>query len=94
MGNPLFSENGNMDIIKEFANNLPEIIVDPEQLRQVFINQLVNAREAMPESVMVTIKTKFDPQGSIEVSIPDNGPGIQANYLAKIFEQFFKTKPQ
>ncbi len=89
----LSPKNGKIEIVKEFADNLPDILADPEQLRQVFINLLVNAKEAMPEGGTVTIKTKLIPPGSIDISISDTGPGIPINFLDKIFEPFFTTKP-
>lgn len=81
-------------IVKDFGKDLPEITADPEQLRQVFLNLLLNAHEAMPAGGTVTIKTMLDPGGVLEVSISDTGPGIPIDLQDKIFEPFFTTKPK
>jgi two-component system, NtrC family, sensor kinase len=85
----------NIQVIKELSPHLPRLLVDPHQLQQVFLNIVNNARQAVEA---------FRPQGSIRIStgaagqrvwirFQDDGPGISAENLAKIFNPFFTTKP-
>lgn len=77
--------------------------IDPEQIRQAFHNILLNAREAVAGAgvIAVTADNLTVPQDSparragayIRISVEDNGPGIPANILPKIFDPYFTTKP-
>jgi signal transduction histidine kinase len=78
---------------------LPEILADPDQLKEVFINLLVNAMEAMAgSSGRITIEETMeeqDPLGVVAViRIRDSGPGISASIREKVFEPFFSTKEE
>ena len=82
-----------IDLVKEFAPDLPEIIADPLQLRQVFMNLLMNAVDAMPGSGSVVLRTSFDETANaVSASISDTGKGMDAAVLDKIFQPFFTTK--
>lgn len=77
---------------------LPEIIFDTQQIKQVFINILLNAVEAMPTGGEIVIRSGFErldgATGSkITVRIRDNGCGIPEKNRARIFDPFFTTKP-
>ncbi len=82
-----------IEVKKDLAPDLPEIIADPLQLRQVFMNLLMNAVDALPSGGTVHLKTFYDESlCSITVVISDNGKGIDAAVLSKIFQPFFTTK--
>jgi len=81
-------------IIQNLDAHLPEIVADPQQLRQIFINLLLNAHEAMAQEGTLTVKTSHDSSPSIEISISDTGKGISKDVLGKIFQPFFTTKPK
>ncbi len=82
-----------IEVKKDLAPDLPEIVVDPLQLRQVFMNLFMNAVEAMPSGGTVSMKTSYDDaQCAIKVIISDTGKGIDAAVLSKIFQPFFTTK--
>jgi two-component system sensor histidine kinase AtoS len=82
-----------IDLAKDFGRDLPEIIADPMQLKQIFMNLLLNAVDAMPAGGTLTLNTSFDKQACcINVSISDTGKGIDAAVLDKIFQPFFTTK--
>ncbi len=80
---------------------------DPAQLRQVFLNLALNARDAMPEGGVLTFQTEpaeleaesFRALGApapgayVKVSVADTGIGIAAEHLPRLFEPFFTTKP-
>ena len=67
------------------------ILGDPEQLRIVFQNLLMNAAQAMGGTGVVDVTIRCDAQGC-RVSIRDHGPGMPPDVLAKAFEAFFTTK--
>jgi len=72
---------------------LPEILADPAQIQQVFINILVNACEAMNQGGVLTIRSDRDEPGrTVAVSFADTGPGIPPDDLPRVFDPFFTTK--
>ncbi len=81
-------------IIQDLDAHLPEIVADPQQLRQIFINLLLNAHESMANEGTITVKTCHDSYRAIEISISDTGKGINKEILEKLFQPFFTTKPK
>lgn len=88
----------NIQVDKSLANSLPRIYADPNQLQQVFLNLIANARDAIdslkrPESGKITIKSLLsEDKKHIEVILEDNGGGISKKDLGHIFDPFFTTK--
>ena len=93
-------------VVRKFAEDLPSIKADSDQLRQVFFNIINNAKYAMGEGGRLTISTEvFVPQGQekrddsqneegyVCIKISDTGSGIKKENIKKIFEPFFTTKP-
>ena len=79
---------------KNLDKNAPPISADFDQLQQVFLNLLLNARDAMPAGGEVEIKSHFEPQkNEISIEITDTGAGIAPENLKQIFDPFFTTKP-
>ncbi len=82
-------------VVKDLAERLPEILADPMQLQQVFVNLLLNAVEAMPEGGVITLRTSFDRVlRMVQIDITDTGPGIDSSVMSQIFTPFFTTKPR
>lgn len=77
---------------KDFDPHLPAIAVDPDQLRQVALNLMLNAGAAMGDGGKLRVRTAQDEGGRIELMFADNGSGIPPEHLEKIFEPFFTTK--
>ncbi|MCY1719280.1 ATP-binding protein [Prolixibacteraceae bacterium Z1-6] len=71
-----------------------EIVADEKQISQVLINLVKNAYQANDnnENAQVTIKASMNPEGRAEIKVSDNGPGISADLMDKIFVPFFTTK--
>ena len=90
-----------VDVLKELAPELPPILANMNRLEQVFINLLINARDAIVEkcgptgedcsSNRIVLRTGLR-NGKVFVEIEDTGAGIDPAMLDKIFEPFFTTK--
>jgi len=90
-----------IEVIWDLEPDLPLILADSDRLEQVFINLLINARDAIDErwqsqpqqkgEKQITLKTQSDSQW-ITVTISDTGAGIPDSILERIFEPFFTTK--
>jgi signal transduction histidine kinase len=79
------------ELIKEYGN-LPLIQCLPFQLKQVFMNLLVNAAHAIESRGTITIRSGAEPE-HVWFTISDTGKGIDPRHLNRIFEPFFTTKP-
>jgi PAS domain S-box-containing protein len=86
----------NMDriyITRSFKPHLPPISGDSEKLKQVYINMLNNAHEAIGTDGAITITTHHDADaGEIVISFLDSGRGIPPEIINRIFDPFFTTK--
>jgi signal transduction histidine kinase len=78
------------ELIKEYGN-IPPVQANEEQLRQVFINLLVNAAHAIKDRGIIRLKTYVQGDHAV-VEVADTGCGIPAEMLTKIFDPFFTTK--
>jgi two-component system, NtrC family, sensor histidine kinase HydH len=78
--------------ITHFGQALPDLCVDPDQITEVLVNLLINAREAMPTGGRVTVAACREADGRIAVDVSDTGQGISPTNLSCIFEPFFTTK--
>jgi signal transduction histidine kinase len=77
---------------KNYAQ-VPEAMVCPNQIQQVLLNLLINARQAMPGGGRVAIKIALDAENNmIDLMIRDYGCGIPADKLPRIFDAFYTTK--
>jgi signal transduction histidine kinase len=81
-----------LKIVKNYDENLPKVFADSDQLQQVFLNLILNARDAMNENGELSIETS-QTVDNITVQIADNGSGIDESNLKQIFDPFFTTKP-
>ncbi len=85
----------NIQVIREFAPEVPVILADRQQLRQLFLNLFTNASDAMPKGGTLTIRVAAQPEGKkIFIEIADTGTGIPPEILPKVMEAFFTTKPE
>ncbi len=77
--------------IKTDLKQTPPVAIHPSELREVLVNIIFNAVEAMVEGGTITIKF-FARNGEIVISISDNGPGMSEEVKKQIFDPFFTTK--
>jgi two-component system NtrC family sensor kinase len=78
---------------KRFQFDLPMIYGDPYQIRQVLINIVINAVQAMPEGGTLRVRTSLQPgEEKIHLTIADTGKGISENAFPNLFKPFYTTK--
>jgi signal transduction histidine kinase len=84
----------NIEVDKHLAPDIPEIMMDPFQIQQVFLNIVVNAEFAMLEEHQrgKLIITSEKANGMVKITFTDDGPGITEANLKRIFNPFFTTK--
>jgi PAS domain S-box-containing protein len=85
-------------VVQEFSPNTPVIYADRQKLRQVFLNLLTNASDAMPHGGTLTLRTALaslnNDEAAVLIEFADTGVGIPAEHLDKIMEPFFTTKEE
>ena len=81
----------NISVETHLNAELPRILVDPDQIRQVFLNLISNAVQVMPEGGRLDIKTGVKDDFA-EIMLRDTGEGIPKEHLQKIFEPLFTKK--
>lgn len=97
------SHDDQVDVTMELAGDLPQARIDPEQLRQVLMNLVTNAVQAMGGHGRLSIATTFRrtaratwpvslANGAVEIRVADTGPGISTKVLKNLFVPFFTTK--
>jgi two-component system NtrC family sensor kinase len=80
---------------KHLSDSLPNVLIDVNQIEQVFINFFMNAIEAIQGQGQVSVRSyKDEDNHGIVVEIEDSGMGIPQEHLERIFEPFFSTKPK
>ena len=77
----------------EFSD-IPVITADPNKLKQVIINLVMNAVHAMQGQGRIVLRTALNMNGTLELQVEDNGPGIAPELREQIFAPFFTTKPE
>jgi histidine kinase len=90
-----------IEVVRDYEQDLPPVMADPDRLEQVFINLLINARDAIDErwqnqphhkdAKAITLKTTSNAE-KVTVEVHDTGVGIPESILERIFEPFFTTK--
>jgi PAS domain S-box-containing protein len=87
-------EEQGVEVVWQMVPDLPSFLVVPDQIRQVFLNLVLNAIDAMPQGGRLHIRaTGTDRPIGIRISFTDSGMGIAADVLPHIFDPFYSTKP-
>jgi nitrogen fixation/metabolism regulation signal transduction histidine kinase len=80
----------------EIGKDIPDTLIDPEQMKRVFVNLIDNAVEAFDDCVpdrKISLRTRFDPaRGKLIAEVIDNGRGIAAADFGRLFQPYFSTK--
>jgi signal transduction histidine kinase len=89
-------------VVKDWEDNLPPVIGDPDQLQQVFLNLILNAIQSMPQGGRLGLSVsskriskeglKQEARPYIEIAVQDTGMGMEREVRQKIFTPFFTTK--
>ncbi|MGD0484162.1 MAG: cache domain-containing protein [Gemmatimonadales bacterium] len=83
----------NIEVVKQFRTDVPEVVIDPSLMQQVFLNLIINAAEAMDGGGRLALTTCYDPIArTVEVGFVDTGHGIRPEDVDRVFEPFFTTK--
>jgi two-component system NtrC family sensor kinase len=86
----------NVAIMRQLGSDLPEIMADQNQLKQVFINIFINAGQAMQDQkrgeLQIITRADREPDDGVVVTISDSGCGVPEEQLGKLFDPFFTTK--
>jgi len=93
---PQLRKNG-IQIKRHFADGVPDVVCDPRQIQQVFVNLLMNAIESIDGEGVIEIKSAMEGKRQdgmqVAVTISDDGVGIPKENVARVFDPFFTTKP-
>ena len=81
----------NIEVTKELGTDLSEVEIDADQIRQVLVNMIINAVQAMPEGGKLTIDAR-ERDKFLEIEISDTGRGIPEETIGKIFDPLFTTR--
>jgi two-component system NtrC family sensor kinase len=84
-------QENSIRISSSFAEELKDVYASRNQLRQVFLNMISNAQDAMPEGGTLSVKTMMKGE-RIQIEITDTGVGIKEENMSKIFDAFYTTK--
>jgi two-component system NtrC family sensor kinase len=80
-----------VELVRDYDPNLPELLIDPDPLRQVFLNLINNAQDAIQGSGKITLSTHHDDKAA-RVTVRDTGKGMTAEQMERIFLPFYTTK--
>lgn len=85
-----------ISVVSRLASGLPPIAIQRDKLKQILLNLLKNAAEAMPDGGTVTVATRDninrDGQAHVEISVADTGPGIPPDIMSQLFAPVTSTK--
>jgi PAS domain S-box-containing protein len=88
--------SANIELDCKLGKDLPPVLGDRDQLGQVLMNLIINAEQAMSETIgerKLSVRTAFDVSSDrLEIRVADSGPGIPEDIRSRIFEPFFTTK--
>ena len=79
-------------IIHNLDKTMPPLNGDKEQLKQVWLNLLNNASDAIGQDGVIYVQSRRGDHGELEISVADTGEGVKNEHLVQIFDPFFTTK--
>ncbi len=95
------AKDKSVEVVREFDLSLPKVWIDKEQMKQVFMNLILNSIQAMKDGGTISISTRLAARSNadlvkeyVQVEVRDNGVGIPAENLEHIFDPFFTSKDE
>lgn len=77
---------------QDYSPHLPPLFMERGHLNEILVNLLQNAREAIGGRGHIQVAARYGENGSVIITVQDNGPGIPQDHLEKIFQAYFTTK--
>lgn len=87
-----YLQHHHVTLQRDMPSDLPAVLGNADELKQVFLNIVLNGVDAMPEGGTLCVTSRADGDGRLAVVISDTGHGIPSEHLARIFEPFFSTQ--
>jgi signal transduction histidine kinase len=88
------SESDHIELVRDYAPDIPPVFADEKKIKQVLVNLVMNAKYAVASKGTITLSAKYNPDSrQILIMVKDTGCGIEKKNLPKIFDPFFTTKP-
>ncbi|MDE3066564.1 MAG: hypothetical protein KGJ60_03335 [Verrucomicrobiota bacterium] len=84
--------SGAIRVHRDYAPHFPPLLMQRLHLAEIFVNLLQNAREALGAGGNVFVTARSDHDSALEISIADDGPGVPADKVERIFEAYYTTK--
>lgn len=81
-----------IDISKEYAQGLPQLMMQRSHLAEILVNLLSNARDILEDRGQIALRSRFSSDYAVIVEIADSGPGISPEFLSQIWVPYFTTK--
>ncbi|MBY0121831.1 ATP-binding protein [Bacillus sp. S/N-304-OC-R1] len=81
-----------IELLFHVDDNMPTVLCDENQLKQVFINLIKNGIDAMNDGGVIRISSKMDEINTLSISIIDQGCGIRPSEMERLFDPFYTTK--
>lgn len=82
----------NIELVKDLAEDLPQVYLDQDQFYRALLNILINALQAMDKGGRLQVRTSVDNGGMIAVAIADSGGGMAEEKIGQVFKPFFTDK--
>lgn len=89
-----------IEFVREYSQDVSEVVIDENRMKQVILNVVLNAMQAMPEGGTLKVRTVLRKKradgvtkpGEVNLELADTGPGIPSSAMWKLFDPFFTTK--
>ncbi len=82
-----------VNILRQYDSQIPLVSVDEEQIKQVFLNLMINSRQAVKKNGQIRVITGMSvDRKSVKIVIADNGSGIKKENIKRLFDPFFTTR--
>lgn len=88
------SDLGSIKVVRQYADGLPALKLDDKKIKQILINLIMNAKDAVGTSGTIRLTTAWEAASrQVRIQVADSGYGIEPRHLSRIFDPFFTTKP-